>query len=85
MLELERRPRAEPGGILRVHFHVPLFAGSSTATELTPGFFALVKSGITSHLEIETYTFSVLPAPLRSREMIESIVREYEWVLARIA
>jgi len=85
LLELERRPRAEPGGILRVHFHVPLFAGSSTATELTPGFFALVKSGITSHLEIETYTFSVLPAPLRSREMIESIVREYEWVLARIA
>ena len=34
----------------------------------------------TSHLEIETYTWDVLPADLKASS-VDSIAREYEWVL----
>ncbi len=74
---------------LRIHFHVPLFLEkarhlSSTASCLTPEFFQQLKEGVTQHLEIETYTFDVLPDGLRSGDVVESIVREYEWALARL-
>ena len=85
--ELERGP-AE--GALRVHYHVPLFwegAGAvrSTASGLSPTFFARLKLGATEHVEIETYTFSVLPAPLRAAGVVDSLAREYAWALARLA
>ena len=35
----------------------------------------------TTHLEIETYTWDVLPGPLKI-DLLESIHREYEWVLS---
>lgn len=74
---------------LRVHFHVPLFAEHfgallSTNASLTPEFFALVQSGLTSHIEIETYTFDVLPAERRRGDVIQSITDEYNWVLPRL-
>lgn len=69
---------------LRSHFHVPLFAGNSTAAELTPEFFAVLRRGATEHLEIETYTFDVLPRELREGGVVDSIVREYEWVMKRL-
>ena len=59
---------------LRVHFHVPLFAQGSTASELTPEFFNLLKQGATEHLEIETYTFDVLPSELRSTDVVDAIL-----------
>jgi hypothetical protein len=36
--------------------------------------------GFTRHLEIETYTWDVLPGGLKI-DLLESIGREYEWVL----
>lgn len=74
---------------LRVHFHVPLFlqaAGSlgSTSSDLTPEFFRELRSGHCSHLEIETYTFDVLPAELNQSDVVQSIAKEYSWVLNRI-
>jgi len=76
---------------LRVHFHVPLFfteAGplSSTSDLLGKDFWRHLSenSGI-RQLEIETYTFDVLPKVLRSSDVVESIRREYEWVLAQWA
>ncbi|MFH0907525.1 MAG: metabolite traffic protein EboE [bacterium] len=76
-------------GTLRVHFHVPLFwEGSgplrSTAACLTPDFWQLVREGVSSHLEIETYTFDVLPDALRKSDVVESIAREFTWVLSRL-
>jgi hypothetical protein len=41
---------------------------------------AAAATGVTHHLEIETYTWDVLPARLKI-DLIESIAREYEWVL----
>lgn len=74
---------------LRVHFHVPLFfqaSGSleSTSSDLTPEFFRELRSGHCSHLEIETYTFDVLPPELNQMDVVQSIAKEYSWVLNRI-
>ena len=74
---------------IRVHFHVPLFfAGSgalqSTAGTLTPDFFHELRGGACSHLEIETYTFDVLPADVHPGDVVKSIAREYSWVLGQI-
>jgi hypothetical protein len=81
---------AERGAeVLRIHFHVPLFwegsgALRSTSSSLTPAFWQLVREGVTSHLEIETYTFDVLPEALRQSNVNESIAREFKWVLSRL-
>jgi sugar phosphate isomerase/epimerase len=69
----------------RVHMHVPIFVESyagfrSTQDELRRVLDLLRDGDVARHLEIETYTWSVLPAELRT-ELIESIRREYEWVL----
>ena len=34
------------------------------------------------HLEMETYTWEVLPEELRTGDVVEQIAREYEWSLA---
>lgn len=70
---------------VRVHFHVPLFfreSGllASTASLLTPDFFHELRMGATSHVEIETYTFDVLPPEIHPGDMVKSIAREYAWV-----
>jgi hypothetical protein len=39
---------------------------------------------LTRHLEIETYTWDVLPLALK-HDLLESIDREYRWVLAELA
>ncbi|MHC4563140.1 MAG: metabolite traffic protein EboE [Planctomycetota bacterium] len=76
---------AGPAELWRIHFHVPLFferAGelSSTNSLLTGEFAEALRSGATEHLEIETYTFGVLPPELQAGGLTESIAREYEWV-----
>jgi hypothetical protein len=38
-----------------------------------------------SHLEMETYTWEVLPPELKNRTVVEQLVAEYEWTLARLA
>ncbi|MEM7395212.1 MAG: metabolite traffic protein EboE [Verrucomicrobiota bacterium] len=74
---------------LRIHFHVPLFwEGSdllgSTSADLTDAFFGQLKQGVCEHLEIETYTFDVLPDDLRADDIVDSISGELEWALQRL-
>jgi hypothetical protein len=69
----------------RIHFHVPLFTRSYDRFESTQDYVrdvlgTVLRTGATRHLEIETYTWDVLPAGLK-RDLLESIAREYEWVL----
>ncbi|MBM4144241.1 MAG: TIM barrel protein [Lentisphaerae bacterium] len=78
----------EQDGEARVHVHVPLYfreAGAlrSTSEDLSAGFFEAVRDAAVPHLEIETYTFNVLPPPLGGRPVEESIAGEYRWVLER--
>jgi hypothetical protein len=69
----------------RIHFHVPLFVEDygmfgSTQQEIRTFFRLLDQSAFTRHLEIETYTWEVLPPALKL-DLLESIHREYRWVL----
>ena len=73
----------------RIHFHVPLFwSGNSllrtTADLLDAGFWDAVRSRPETHLEIETYTFDVLPPELRRGTVVDSIAREFAWVQSRL-
>jgi hypothetical protein len=68
----------------RVHFHVPIFAAHLGPCGTTRAFLEealpLLDPGML--LEVETYSFDVLPAELRKTSVGESIVRELEWVRA---
>jgi sugar phosphate isomerase/epimerase len=69
----------------RVHFHVPVFIDTLGAFSSTRDFLeeilALHKADpISPHLEIETYTWDVLPAQMRSATMDKDIQREIRWV-----
>ena len=73
----------------RTHFHVPIFidryqAFQSTQADITAFLSALKNNLGCSHLEIETYTWDVLPLDMKL-DMLTSIQREYEWVLETMA
>ncbi|MEI7898817.1 MAG: metabolite traffic protein EboE [bacterium] len=80
--------RQHAGCELRTHFHVPLFYTGdavlgSTHIDLSPEFFAHVQA-YGYPLEIETYTYNVLPTALRSADIVDSLVAEHEWVMSRL-
>jgi len=69
----------------RAHFHVPIFLENygmlqSTQKDILEVLAIQKQSTVTSHLEIETYTWDVLPLDLKL-PLNESIVRELDWVL----
>ncbi len=69
----------------RVHFHVPIFAAdlgglSTTRPELQATLDLLLLRPFCDHVEIETYTWDVLPPALRL-DLPQSLLREYQWVL----
>lgn len=73
----------------RVHFHVPLYFEGigelhSTSRSLDYDFWEQLVQLPISHLEIETYTYHVLPRALRTQGLVDSIVREFEWVSAHL-
>ena len=77
---------------MRSHFHVPLHAESlgdglrSTAPELRSLLDALVADpAACDQLEIETYTWAVLPPALRAATVESQVGAEYDWVLAEFA
>jgi hypothetical protein len=72
----------------RSHFHVPVFIDqygllSSTQKDIREVLQLQVKQPFTKHLEIETYTWDVLPADLKL-PMDQSVSREMEWVLQQL-
>jgi hypothetical protein len=75
----------------RIHFHVPLHAPAAPPFENTNdhllGVLDLLAKNpkLCSHLEMETYTWEVLPPELKSRSVVELLVAEYDWTLARLA
>jgi len=69
----------------RTHFHVPLFVEhyqdlQSTQKDIVETLDLLKKGFVTEHLEIETYTWEVLPKQLQV-DLNNSIVREINWIL----
>ncbi|BDI18037.1 hypothetical protein ANSO36C_38390 [Nostoc cf. commune SO-36] len=69
----------------RTHFHVPIFIHDyqilqSTQDDIVTVLHLLQTNNACSHLEIETYTWDVLPSEMKI-DLLTSIQREYEWVL----
>ncbi len=69
----------------RSHFHVPLFIQDygllkSTQEDIGKVLSIQSKERFTNHLEVETYTWEVLPDALKV-PLSESIIREVEWVI----
>jgi sugar phosphate isomerase/epimerase len=69
----------------RIHFHVPLFTDEYDGLGSTQDYVRTVlgiaaRTRFARHFEIETYTWDVLPEGLKA-DLLESIGREYAWVL----
>ncbi|MDO9313184.1 MAG: metabolite traffic protein EboE [Burkholderiaceae bacterium] len=74
----------------RVHFHVPIFLDRLVPFSSTQPFVREVLAmqrvrPVSAHLEVETYTWSVLPEPFRSGSIDESVARELAWVRTELA
>lgn len=72
---------------LRTHFHVPLhWPGDAelgtTRGELEAGLAALARA--TDHLEVETYTFDVMPPALRGGDVVAMVAEELRWADAAL-
>jgi hypothetical protein len=77
----------EMGDEWRIHFHVPLHASpgstlNDTKEHVLDTLDWLAKNPTACrHLEMETYTWEVLPKELQSNEVVEQVAKEYEWTL----
>lgn len=73
----------------RVHFHVPVFLRDlehfGTTQDMLADFLKLhCDAPISDHLEVETYTWDVLPPELRDVPVEDAIARELSWVRGRL-
>ncbi|WP_158796468.1 metabolite traffic protein EboE [Pedobacter sp. L105] len=72
----------------RAHFHVPIFAEDmglvkSTQADIVEVLNKFKENPFTQHLEVETYTWEVLPEDLKV-PLTQSITRELDWVIKRL-
>lgn len=70
----------------RAHFHVPLFVSDygvlqSTQDDIGEVLRLLTDRPFTNQMEVETYTWDVLPEALKL-DLVDSIEREIRWVLS---
>ncbi len=72
----------------RTHFHVPIFLDDYQSVQSTRAHLEAILNRLPTlkcrHLEIETYTWDVLPSHLQMTVQ-NSIQREYEWVLKTLS
>jgi len=69
----------------RIHFHVPVFLERMQHFDTTQAFLKEIlsihrKDPISDHLEVETYTWDVLPDEYRNVDVSTAIAREITWV-----
>jgi sugar phosphate isomerase/epimerase len=74
----------------RVHCHVPIFMDMLPRLGTTQDFLREIlalhkRAPISRHLEVETYTFDVLPEELRRVDVATAIARELTWVRDNLA
>jgi hypothetical protein len=73
----------------RVHFHVPVFRSALGPFENTGAFLQTLLARaahrpFTPHLEVETYTFDVLPEEFRGEPVADAVARELAFTLAAL-
>lgn len=71
----------------RVHFHIPLHHQPARLFETTADHVLATLDWLRAHpdaahhLEMETYTWEVLPPELKSRAVVDQLAQEYHWTL----
>jgi hypothetical protein len=71
----------------RIHFHIPLHsppaAWFDNTTDHLLGVLDVLQADphLCSHLEMETYTWEVMPPELKSRSVVAQLASEYDWCL----
>jgi len=74
----------------RTHFHVPVFlddlggAFGTTRFALEQALAFHKKMPLSTHLEIETYTWDVLPDHLKTGDIVDYVTRELQWVKGQL-
>jgi len=77
----------------RIHYHVPIHREvvgglATTRPDLERALAAVVGQGLCDHLEVETYTWEVLPEAERPHgrdALVTALAAELDWVRSRIA
>ena len=81
---------AVPAEEWRVHFHIPLHGPATKWFEPTTdhllGVLDVLQGdpGRCTHLEMETYTWEVMPSAMKSRSVVDQLASEYDWCLERL-
>ncbi len=80
----------KPAEEWRVHFHIPLHCPATEWFEPTTdhllGVLDVLKAepGLCRHLEMETYTWEVMPVSMKSGSVVDQLAAEYDWCLAHL-
>jgi hypothetical protein len=89
-LQAASLPGAPLGDEWRVHFHIPLHAqpgnGFEGTTDHLQGSLDWLSKHPTTcqHIEMETYTWAVLPENLRTGDVVDQLTAEYSWTLGEM-
>jgi hypothetical protein len=74
----------------RIHFHIPLHSRPTelfaTTSQQILGVIDLLAENpnLCHHIEMETYTWEVLPGPLKNRNVVDQLADEYAWTLDKL-
>jgi hypothetical protein len=74
----------------RIHFHIPLHSRPTelfdTTSQQILGVIDLLAENpnLCHHIEMETYTWEVLPGPLKNRDVVDQLADEYAWTLDKL-
>ena len=73
----------------RTHFHVPVFLEDlgdfkTTRFAIEDALAFHKKNKLSPQLEIETYTWDVLPDHLKTGDIVDYVTRELEWVKSEL-
>lgn len=73
-------------GEWRCHFHVPIFSAGTDRFGTTRSFLEDTFRHLPEDvlLEVETYTFDILPPELRRDAVTDSIIREIQWLEGQV-
>jgi len=75
----------------RIYFHIPLHSKPTPLFDTTAdhllGVMDVLRENpsLCSHVEMETYTWEVLPPELKNRNVVDQLVAEYQWTLRQMA
>jgi sugar phosphate isomerase/epimerase len=85
------RPVAADETEWRIHYHIPLHAepreGWLTTADHVRGVLDVLgeNPSLCQHLEMETYTWEVMPSSLKTRAVVDQLAAEYHWTLRELA